>query len=153
VLIEGAWTYRMQARVSRKLHDRLELAPDSVRDIAWKAQIRLCGRYRHLVAAGKARVIVTTAIAREMVGFIWAIARQVQLKAGELTGRRRMEAQYPAIAISWRRHWAAVIPFFAFPGDVRRIIYTTDEIDKSPPQVRVTVCGRERPRGEERGIG
>jgi transposase len=80
VLIEGAWTYRMQARVSRKLHDRLELVPDSVRDIAWKAQTRLCGRYRHLVAAGKARVVVTTAIAREMVGFIWAIARQVQLQ-------------------------------------------------------------------------
>jgi putative transposase len=49
--------------------------------------------------------------------------------------------KYPAIALSWRRHWAAVIPFFAFPGDVRRIIYTTDEIDKRPPQVRVTVCG------------
>src|SRR3954464_6239207 len=78
VLIEGAWTYRMPARVSRKLHDRLEPLPDGIRDIAWKAQPRLCGRYRHLVAAGKARVVVTTAIAREMVGFIWAIARQVQ---------------------------------------------------------------------------
>jgi transposase len=78
VLIEGAWTYRMPARVSRKLHDRLEPLPDNVRDIAWKAQTRLCGRYRHLVAAGKARVVVTTAIAREMVGFIWAIARQVE---------------------------------------------------------------------------
>jgi transposase len=80
VLIEGAWTYRMQARVSRKLYDRLEPLPDTIRDIAWKAQIRLCGRYRHLVAAGKAKVVVTTAIAREMVGFIWAIARQVQLQ-------------------------------------------------------------------------
>ena len=80
VLIEGAWTYRMQARVSRKLHDRIEPLPSTIRDIAWKAQLRLCGRYRHLVAAGKARVVVTTAIAREMVGFIWAIARQVQLQ-------------------------------------------------------------------------
>ena len=80
VLIEGAWTYRMPARVSRKLHDRLEPLPDTIRDIAWKAQSRLCGRYRHLVAAGKTKVVVTTAIAREMVGFIWAIARQVQLQ-------------------------------------------------------------------------
>ena len=80
VLIEGAWTYRMPARVSRKLHDRLEQLPSTIRDIAWKAQLRLCGRYRHLVAAGKAKVVVTTAIAREMVGFIWAIARQVQLQ-------------------------------------------------------------------------
>ncbi len=38
--------------------------------------------------------------------------------------------KYPAIAMSWRRHWPAVIPFFAFPIDVRRIIYTTDELDK-----------------------
>jgi transposase len=80
VLVEGAWTYRMQARVSRKLHDRIEPLPSTIRDIAWKAQLRLCGRHRHLVAAGKTKVVVTTAIAREMVGFIWAIARQVQLQ-------------------------------------------------------------------------
>jgi transposase len=78
VLIEGAWTYRMSARVSRKLHDRLEPLPTAVRDIAWKAQLRLCARYRRLSAAGKPKVVVTTAIAREMVGFIWAIALIVQ---------------------------------------------------------------------------
>jgi len=77
-LIEGAWTYRMQARVSRKLHDRLEPLPQNIRDIAWKAQVRLCSRWRRLAAAGKPKVVVTTAIAREMAGFIWAIARQVQ---------------------------------------------------------------------------
>ena len=75
-------------------------------------------------------------------------AAALEAFAGGEWGRK-----YPAIAMSWRRHWAAVIPFFAFPGDVRRIIYTTDEIDKRPAQVRVTVYGRERPRGEERGIG
>jgi transposase len=74
VLIEGAWTYRMTARVSRKLHDRLEPLPAVIRDIAWKAQVRLCARYRRLAATGKPKVVVTTAIAREMVGFIWAIA-------------------------------------------------------------------------------
>lgn len=79
-LIEGAWTYRMQARVSRKLHDRIEELPQRIRDIAWKAQLRLCGRYRRLVAKGKPTVVVTTAIAREMIGFIWAIARQVPLQ-------------------------------------------------------------------------
>ena len=74
MLIEGAWTYRMSARVSRKLYDRLEPLPAAVRDIAWKAQLRLCARYRRLAAIGKPKVVVTTAIAREMVGFIWAIA-------------------------------------------------------------------------------
>ncbi len=78
VLIEGAWTYRMPARVSRKIHDRLEPLSAVIRDIAWKAQVRLCARYRRLAATGKPKVVVTTAIAREMVGFIWAIARVAQ---------------------------------------------------------------------------
>lgn len=78
VLIEGAWTYRMPARVSRKLYDRNQELPTAIRAIAWKAQVRLCARFRRLAAAGKARVVVTTAIAREMVGFIWAIARVAQ---------------------------------------------------------------------------
>jgi transposase len=77
VLIEGAWSYRMQARVSRKLLDRVESLPQAVRDIAWKGQLRMCQRYRHLMAAGKPKVVATTAIAREMAGFIWAIARTV----------------------------------------------------------------------------
>jgi len=82
VLIEGAWTYRMPARVSRKLHDRNEGLSPTVRDIAWKGQIRLCSRYRRLAASGKPKVVVTTAIAREMVGFIWAIARITQPTPG-----------------------------------------------------------------------
>ena len=44
-----------------KLHDRIEALPKAVRDIAWKGQLRMCQRYRHLVAAGKAKVVVTTA--------------------------------------------------------------------------------------------
>ena len=64
----------MPARVSRKLLDRNEKLPPAMRDIAWKAQLRLCSRYRRLAAIGKPKVVVTTAIAREMVGFIWVIA-------------------------------------------------------------------------------
>jgi transposase len=76
-LVEGAWSYRMQARVGRKLVDRIEALPQAVRDIAWKGQLRMCQRYRHMMALGKPKVVATTAIAREMVGFIWAIAREV----------------------------------------------------------------------------
>ena len=76
-LIEGAWSYRMQARISVKLLARIEALPKMVRDIAWKGQLRMCQRYRHLIAAGKAKVVVVTAIAREMLGFVWAIARAV----------------------------------------------------------------------------
>jgi len=48
-----------------------------VRDIAWKAQTRLCGRHRRLTAAGKKPCLVTTAVAREMAAFLWAIGQQV----------------------------------------------------------------------------
>jgi hypothetical protein len=48
-----------------------------VREIAWKAQTRLCPRYRRLIAKGKSKNVVTVAIAREMVAFPWAIAQQV----------------------------------------------------------------------------
>jgi transposase len=80
-LIESTWTYRMQAHVSRKLHDCVETISQVVRDIAWKAQLRLCACYRRLAAAGKAKVVIITAIAREVVGFLWATARAVQVNA------------------------------------------------------------------------
>jgi transposase len=81
VLVEGAWTYRFGARVGRTLLDRARDLPKTVRDIAWKAQLRLCRRYRTLVARGKRSTVVTTAIAREMAAFLWAIAHEVQPRA------------------------------------------------------------------------
>lgn len=77
LLIEAAWCYRFPARVSRELLLRQEQQPRAIREIAWKAQVRLCARYRKLARTGKPANIVTTAIARELVGFVWAIARQV----------------------------------------------------------------------------
>ncbi|HET9593473.1 MAG TPA: hypothetical protein VFP17_11215 [Solirubrobacterales bacterium] len=61
-----------------ELQARLEGVPEKVRAIAWKAQLRLCARYRRLVAAGKNANLVTAAIAREMAAFAWAIAREAQ---------------------------------------------------------------------------
>jgi transposase len=77
VMIEAAWTYRLPARVGRILLDRLEGVPVEIRDIAWKAQVRLCARYRRLAAKGKPLPLVVAAIARELLGFAWAIACQV----------------------------------------------------------------------------
>ena len=78
VLIEGAWTYRFPARMSRVPQERQEGLPAIVRAIAWKAQVRLCARYRRLMAAGKRQTVVTTAIAREMAAFLWAIGREIE---------------------------------------------------------------------------
>ena len=82
VLIEGAWTYRYPARLSRPLQVRQESLPKVVREIAWKAQVRLCARYRRLMAAGKRQTLITTAIAREMAAFLWAIGHEVQPSSG-----------------------------------------------------------------------
>jgi transposase len=77
VLVEGAWAYRYPAKVSRHLQLRLERQPKSLQDISWKAQVRLCKRYRRLIARGKHANQVVVAIARELVGFMWAMAKQV----------------------------------------------------------------------------
>jgi transposase len=77
VLVEGAWTYRFPARLSESLNDRQAGLPQVVRDIAWKAQVRLCRRYQRLLARGKLKTVATTAIAREMAAFLWAIGHEV----------------------------------------------------------------------------
>jgi transposase len=82
LLIEAAWCYRFPARVSRELRLRQEEQPRPIREIAWKAQLRLCARYRRLARSGKPANVVTAAIARELAGFIWAIARRVPPAAG-----------------------------------------------------------------------
>lgn len=80
-VVEGSWAHRFPARVSRAIAERQEGLPEAVREIAWKAQVRLCERFRHLQALGKPKPVVVTAIAREMVGFLWAIARKVPISA------------------------------------------------------------------------
>ena len=75
-LVEGAWAYRYPAKVSRHLQLRLEKQPKVIQDISWKAQVRLCKRYRRLMARGKHANQIVVAIARELVGFMWAIAKQ-----------------------------------------------------------------------------
>jgi transposase len=79
VLVEGAWAYRYLPKVSRQIQVRQESLPEQIRDIAWKAQLRLCKRFRRLVAHGKHPNVAVTAIARELVAFMWAIAREVRL--------------------------------------------------------------------------
>lgn len=83
VLVEGAWTYRFPARMSPTLKARQGTVPKPARDIAWKAQVRLCSRYRKLIEAGKQKNVATTAIAREMAGFLWAISHQVEPNAAQ----------------------------------------------------------------------
>ena len=69
-------SYRHPARVGKAKLYQLQRVPPGVRDIAWKAQSRLCARYRALSARGKRLTVAVTAAARELAGFIWAIGRE-----------------------------------------------------------------------------
>jgi transposase len=73
-LTEAAHSYCHPARESRVLTARLDGLSQEVRKIAWKAQVRLCGRFRKLMARGKNRNAIVTATARELAAFMWAIA-------------------------------------------------------------------------------
>lgn len=79
LLVEGAHTYRYAANISTDMQKRQEGLPKDIIDIAWKAQIRLCKRYKKMIAKGKHYNLVVTAIAREMIAYIWAIAKEVVL--------------------------------------------------------------------------
>ena len=74
LLIEAAHSHRFPARVARRKLAAVDAVPEAVREIAWKAQTRLCQRYRHMMAKGKLTPVVVTAIARELAGFVWSIA-------------------------------------------------------------------------------
>lgn len=78
VLVETAWTCRQPARKTVVLKRRAEKASQPVQDIAWRAQKRLCGRYRSLVGRGTLKVRVCTAIAQELAAFIRAVAQAVE---------------------------------------------------------------------------
>lgn len=84
MLIESAWHYRFPAREGRSLIERNGDIPERIRAIAWKAQVRLCVRFRRLAASGKQTVKVVTAIARELAGFIWDNARHTPAIAVEV---------------------------------------------------------------------
>lgn len=81
ILIEAAWHYRRQPRMSKAIRERNDRVSGPVRVIAWKAQQRLHKRLFRLRERGKPATQAATAVARELVGFVWAIAREEVLLA------------------------------------------------------------------------
>jgi transposase len=76
VLTEAAWQYRLKPKVSAAIQQRQQGQSKAVQTLAWKAQQRLHKRF-HRLSARKKSVIAATAVARELAGFVWAIACQV----------------------------------------------------------------------------
>jgi transposase len=90
IISEAAWAYQYQPAMSPVLKKRQEGLSEEVKEIAWKAQHRLCSRYRRLTAKGKLRQKVATAIGRELLGFIWAIGMQVEKELADRKRQRRV---------------------------------------------------------------
>jgi transposase len=80
-LVESAWSYRFRPTMSREIRQRNEGLSPGVQATAWKAQQRLNTRYKKLLGRGKTKQQVVTAMARELAGFVWCVARQVEGQA------------------------------------------------------------------------
>ena len=81
IVVEAAWSYRLRPGVGPALRKRQEGVPEEIKEIAWKAQIRLSKRYAKLAAAGKDQRKIVTAVGRELLGFIWAIGTKAEAAA------------------------------------------------------------------------
>ena len=91
MLVEVAWHYRFDARVSPIIATRQDGLPTAVTDIAWKAQLRLSAKFKRLSARRVLKTKVVVAVARELAGFVWAIGREVQI-----SGWKGVPPQLPA---------------------------------------------------------
>ena len=82
LLFEAAWSYRTTPKVGKWMSTRTSNVPQEAKDIAWKAQLRLNSRYRKLVGRGKKSNVAVTAVACELVGFMWDLARRFEPAPG-----------------------------------------------------------------------
>jgi len=122
--------------------DGLKGFPEAISTVFPQAQIQTCIvhliRYSMQFASWKERRPIAAALKPVYRAETAPVAQErlEEFDAGPW-GRK-----YPAIAQSWRRNWEQVIPFFAYPMEVRRIIYTTNAIESLHSQVRKAVRGR-----------
>ena len=122
--------------------DGLKGFPEAITAVFPQAQVQTC--IVHLIR--NSLEFVSWKERKAVAAALKAIYRATDADAGE----RALEAfsagpwgsKYPAIAMAWRRNWAAVIPFFAFPDDVRRIVYTTNAIEALNAKLRRAVRTR-----------
>ncbi len=81
LLVESAWSYRFRPSVTGRLRTRAARVAPGVRQIAWKAQVRLHSRYKTMLARKKKQQKVLVALARELAGFVWAVGQERELLA------------------------------------------------------------------------
>ena len=122
--------------------DGLKGFPDAITAVFPQAQVQTC--IVHLIR--NSLDFVSYKDRRAVAAALKAIYKATDADAGaaalEAFATDEWGRKYPAIVMSWRRHWPAVIPFFAFPADVRRIIYTTNAIEALNAKLRRAVRTR-----------
>ena len=122
--------------------DGLKGFPDAITAVFPQAQVQTC--IVHLIR--RSLDFVSYKDRRAVAAALKEVYRAKDADAGaaalEAFAAGDWVRKYPAIALSWRRHWPAVIPFFAFPTDVRRIIYTTNAIEALNAKLRRAVRTR-----------
>ncbi len=130
--------------------DGLKGFPDAIRAVFPEAMVQTC--IVHLLR--HSLDFVSYKDRKPVAAALKGIYRAIDATAGEAALDAFEEGhgghRYPAIAQSWRRAWSEVVPFYAFPADVRRILYTTDDIDKRFLRSCAIVSMHGRPRGKER---
>ena len=84
IIVECSWSYRYKPKLSRDLQKRQEGQPLSIQQKSWQAQMRLHGKYKRMLSKGKNKNKVITSIARELLGFIWSIACEVEMEQLQL---------------------------------------------------------------------
>jgi transposase len=92
VIVEAAWAYQHRPKLYEALRRRQRDVDEQTKEIAWKAQHRLNSRYRKLTTRGKPKAAAITAIARELLGFVWAIGTHVERQFDKKNGRKRLAA-------------------------------------------------------------
>jgi transposase len=78
LLTEAAWSYRYRPGINARLKSSNKEVSEEVKEIAWKAQHRLHDRYWHFTLKGKPKQVAVTAVARELLGFMWSIGVNVE---------------------------------------------------------------------------
>jgi hypothetical protein len=96
-LVESAWSYRFPARRTAHLERKAAAASGEAKAIAWKAQRRLCGRYRRLIESGKNSKQANVAVARELSGFVWDIVRREMARIPPASGSPKADADATGI--------------------------------------------------------
>jgi putative transposase len=111
--------------------DGLKGFPEAIEAVYPKASVQLC--IVHMVR--NSLNFVSWKLQREVAADLKTIYTSSTVEVAEQmlsTFEAKWDKDYPTVGQSWRRNWARVIPFFDYPPEIRKVIYTTDEIDKSP---------------------